>query len=250
MSVPSVSAASLGALVPALLWSLLLPMHAERLPPTSKRFQSVRERVAPRLKADLQAQGLALGAPVFLRVFKEEAELEVWIHHDSGRFKKFRTYPIAAFSGALGPKLQEGDRQAPEGFYHVSPGRMNPNSRFHLSFNLGYPNAFDRAHGRTGSFLMVHGSQVSIGCYAMTDPLIEEIYTLADAALRRGQPFFRVHCFPFRMADERMARLTAKEAPWRPFWENLREGYAHFERHHLPPDVTVSGKRYQFNATE
>ena len=123
---------------------------------------------------------------------------------------------------------------------------MNPQSSYHLSFNLGYPNAFDRAHGRTGSFLMVHGNRVSIGCFAMTDARIEEIYTLADAALRNGQPYFRVHCFPFRMTAKRLMNLTKHEEKWRSFWQNLKEGYDHFEQTRLPPNVTVKDKHYHF----
>ena len=83
--------------------------------------------------------------------------------------RRFATYPICLWSGRLGPKLREGDRQAPEGFYTVSAEQLNPNSRWHRSFSLGFPNAFDQAHGRTGSFIMVHGGCPSIGCYAMTD---------------------------------------------------------------------------------
>ena len=155
------------------------------------------------LEQALQAQGLEFGSPIFIRIFKESKELEVWVENE-GRFRLFKMYPICTFSGDLGPKLQQGDQQSPEGFYFVTPGRMNPNSQYHLSFNLGYPNAFDRYHDRTGDFLMVHGDCVSIGCYAMTDAGIEEIYTIADAALRQGQAFFRVHVFPFRMTTENM----------------------------------------------
>ncbi|NNC90292.1 MAG: murein L,D-transpeptidase, partial [Akkermansiaceae bacterium] len=199
----------------------------------------------PALERDLAATGLRFGDPVFIRIFKEERELELWVRHRTdGRFRKFRTWPVVAMSGKLGPKLAEGDRQAPEGFYFVPPGRMKPDSRFHLAFNLGYPNAYDRAHGRTGSFLMVHGNRVSIGCFAMTDARIEEIYTICDAALANGQGFFRVHVFPFRMTEARMAR--AKEHRWESFWKNQQEGYRHFETSKRPPNVTVVNKRYVF----
>jgi len=160
------------------------------------------------------------------------------------RFHLFRTYPICTFSGELGPKIQEGDDQSPEGFYFVTPIQLNPLSQFHLSFNLGFPNRYDRAHGRTGSFLMVHGNCVSIGCYAMTDPAIEEIYSLADAAFRNGQAFFRVHIFPFRMSEEKMAFYGTSQ--WLDYWENLKEGYDFFERTHKVPDVRVLNRRYIF----
>ena len=163
------------------------------------------------------------------------------------RYQLFRTYKVAAMSGELGPKQKEGDKQAPEGFYFVPASRMNPNSRFHLSFNLGYPNGYDRAHKRTGSALMVHGAKVSIGCFAMTDPKIEEIYTLCDAALRNGQPYFRVHSFPFRMTDANMAQH--KDSKWQEFWENLKAGYDWFEEKGVPPDVTVKDKRYVFGGS-
>jgi len=220
-----------------------VPVFNKQNVSSSRRSKAVVTRVAPMLVKDLQAQSLSYGSPVFIRIFKEERELEVWLRAGD-RFQLFRTYSIAAMSGKLGPKLQEGDGQAPEGFYFVPPSHMNPKSRFHLSFNLGYPNAYDRAHGRTGSALMVHGGQASVGCFAMTDPKVEEIYALAEAALRNGQRFFRVHSFPFRMTDGNLARHA--DSRWKPFWTNLKEGYDFFEDSGLPPDVVVSNKRYSF----
>lgn len=187
--------------------------------------------------------GLDYGAPIFMRIFKEERELEVWVRQGE-TYRLFRSYAIAAMSGTVGPKTRQGDRQAPEGFYYVTPSRMNPNSCFHLSFNLGYPNTYDKAYARTGSALMVHGNHVSIGCFAMTDSKIEEIYALADAALRNGQHFFRVHSFPFRMTAENMERHGASE--WLTFWQNLRQGYDFFEEKKQPPNVNVHDKTYTF----
>ena len=144
-----------------------------------------------------------------------------------------------------GPKLRQGDGQSPEGFYFVTPARLNSYSKFHLSFNLGYPNAYDRAHGRTGDFLMVHGDCVSIGCYAMTDVGIEEIYTLVQSALGGGQHFIRVHSFPFPMTDENMqAYKSHKDAA---FWQNIKQGWDWFETHRRPPNVKVEDRRYLFN---
>ena len=117
-------------------------------------------------------------------------------------------------------------------------------SRFHLSFNLGYPNQYDRFHKRTGSALMVHGSCVSIGCYAMTDKYINEIYALSVAALKNGQPFFRVHAFPFRLEEEKLAQY--KRHKWYDFWTNLKEGYDYFENTLRPPNVTTSNGIYAF----
>jgi murein L,D-transpeptidase YafK len=182
-----------------------------------------------------------IGDPVFIRIFKEESLLEVWIRSGT-EYQHLKDYFICAYSGYLGPKLQEGDRQAPEGFYRVKKHQLNPNSKFHLSFNLGFPNAYDQAHERTGSFLMVHGNCVSDGCYAMTDEKIEEIYTLVEAALQKGQEYIQVHVFPFRMTDINMALYGNSE--WYDFWMNLKEGYEYFELEKLPPNVKVENRRY------
>lgn len=230
-------------LTTALLFLLLHCSSSAQDIPESQRSRLAVERVRPRLVSELQSQNLELGNPVFVRIFKESKELEVWVQQDR-EFVLFRTYKVCAASGRLGPKIRTGDYQSPEGFYFVTPNRLNPWSSFHLSFNLGYPNAYDRIHGRTGSALMVHGNCVSIGCYAMTDPSIEEIYTLADAAFRGGQPFFRVHVFPFRMSAERM--LQAANSRWIDFWNNLQSGYDFFERENNPPNVNVSAGNYTF----
>jgi len=211
------------------------------------------EATAPHLKpipAAAQARMAKLGmtaeAPILMRIFKEEAELEIWKQKDDGRFHLFKSYPICNFSGDLGPKLKEGDKQAPEGFYTVSPGRMNPNSSFHLSFNLGYPNYYDAALGRTGAHLMVHGDCSSAGCYAMTDALIEEIYAIAREAFEGGQRDFHVHAFPFRMTDANMARH--RDNRWYGFWQMLKDGYDAFEQTRVQPSISVCEKRYLVNA--
>ncbi len=225
-------------------------MHACAKPDTTglSRFDKVKKRVVPRLEKELGKLGLEVGAPIFLRVFKEERVLELWVESKpGGSFKLFKTYKVCAMSGLLGPKQKEGDRQAPEGFYFVNRGRMNPQSNYHLSFDLGYPNAYDRYHKRTGAYLMIHGNCVSIGCFAMTDKFIEEIYSLADAALADGQKFFRVHSFPFRMSEERMAKI-ATDHKWQRFWENLKTGYDWFEKERLPPNVIERDGVYQFSA--
>ena len=212
--------------------------------PSSPRSVKVINEVRPGLESQLKEKGLAYGAPVFIRIFKEPKELEVWVK--KGRsFHLFKTYPICTYGlGGLGPKTKEGDRKAPEGFYGVTPDRMNPSSNYHLALNVGYPNSFDSAHSRTGSAIMVHGECVSIGCFAMTDPAIEEIYALADGAFRGGQGRIMVHIFPFRMTNERMKAYAKRE--WKDFWGNLKEGYDIFERDRVPPRVSVENKRYIF----
>ncbi|MEM7018303.1 MAG: murein L,D-transpeptidase family protein [Pseudomonadota bacterium] len=225
---------------------LLIWMNASALAdiPTSARAKAAIKRVKPLLKDALKAKGLAYGAPLFVRIFKATNELEVWLEAANGKFKLFRTYPICHYSGSLGPKQKQGDRQSPEGFYYVRPRQMNPYSQFHLSFNLGYPNAYERAHGYTGDYLMVHGNCVSIGCYAMTDKKIEEIYALANAALSNGQAFFRVHAFPFRMTSENMREYS--DSPWIGFWRNLKTGYDFFENTGRVPNVRVKNRQYIF----
>ena len=215
-----------------------------KLPPLSPRAEAAIQRVRPGLEVELEKQGLAWGSAVFIRVFKESRKLEVWVWNQD-RYLLFKTYPVCYFSGDLGPKLREGDLQAPEGFYRVTADLMNPWSRFHLSFNLGYPNRFDRAKGRTGGLIMVHGNCVSTGCFAMTDPVIEEIYALVDASLRKGEKSVPVHVFPFRLEQPRLEK--EKDHRWIGFWRNLKEGYDYFETHQKPPAVSVLNGRYAFN---
>ncbi|MEM7224818.1 MAG: murein L,D-transpeptidase family protein [Pseudomonadota bacterium] len=184
---------------------------------------------------------LSRGSPVYIRIFKQESELELWMKRQ-GAWKLFETFPICTWSGDLGPKLREGDRQSPEGFYSVTKGRLNPNSSYHLAFNLGFPNLYDRKYRRTGSFLMVHGGCASIGCYAMTDPGIEVIYRLVEAALMAGQDRVPVHIFPFRMTDDKLKQNENRR--WAGFWQELKPAYDLFEKSGRVPSVTVVGKSY------
>jgi murein L,D-transpeptidase YafK len=232
-----------------LVWCILFSQsvtisNAQTEVPSSTRSRRAIERAEPALKSALTKKGLQYGAPIFIRIVKIPPELEVWVRVRQ-IFRLFKTYRICTFGrGTIGPKLRKGDGQAPEGFYFVTPRRMNPLSAFHLSFNIGYPNAYDRAHGRTGGDIMVHGSCVSIGCYAMTDRKIEEIYALADAAFQNGQRFFRVHIFPFRMTNRHMRKHS--DSPWIEFWRNLKEGYDFFNSALMPPNVRVRNSRYIF----
>lgn len=200
-----------------------------------------------RLKEGLAEHGLKLGSPVFIRIFKRSFELELWMKRD-GRFHLFKTYPICNWSGRLGPKLREGDLQAPEGFYTVAASSLNPNSRWHRSFNLGFPNPLDRSHGRTGSFLMVHGGCSSVGCYAMTNPQMDEIWRLVTAALAQGQKRFQVHVLPFRLTPKNLDRR--KSSPWHAFWLNARSGQDAFETTWLPPKVYSCKGRYAFEVVD
>jgi murein L,D-transpeptidase YafK len=194
-----------------------------------------------------QMEGLNMdrSAPILIRIYKEENTLEVWKQDRGGKFALLGSYPICKFSGNLGPKLMQGDHQAPEGFYDITPDQMNPNSSEYLAFNSGFPNAYDRSLGRTGSFLMVHGGCRSVGCYAMTDYAMEEIYGLVEEAFKGGQQKIQLQAFPFRMTAQNLARH--ERDPNLPFWEMLKTGSDAFETAERPPKVAVCDRRYVFN---
>jgi len=202
--------------------------------------------LSERMSAEIESKNMAKESPILVRIFKEESELEVWKEDQSGRFALLKTYPICRWSGELGPKMRQGDRQAPEGFYTITPGLMNPNSNYYLAINTGFPNAYDRANGRTGAFLMIHGDCSSAGCYAMTDEQIAEIYALARESFFGGQKSFQIQAYPFHMTPRNMARY--RNSPHLAFWKMLKQGYDHFEVTHLEPKVDVCERRYVFNA--
>ncbi|RCS22362.1 hypothetical protein DUT91_18335 [Phyllobacterium salinisoli] len=205
------------------------------------------KQLPQKIVAKMKAKGMTTTSPIMVRIFKEEGALEVWKRKDNGRYDMIASYGICKWSGKLGPKYIEGDRQAPEGFYTVRPAQMNPKSSYYLSFNIGFPNAYDRVNGRTGQHLMVHGACSSSGCYSMTDEQVAEIYAFARDAFRGGQTAFQVQAFPFRMTAANMARY--RNDPNYPFWKMLKEGYDLFEITKVPPKVDVCEKRYVFNNT-
>ena len=202
--------------------------------------------VPPKLIADMTAKDMDLQSPMLVRIFKQEAELEIWKQNRTGQFALLKTYPICRWSGDLGPKVREGDRQAPEGFYSISPAQMNPQSSYYLSFNTGYPNAFDKALGRTGSQLMVHGDCSSRGCYAMTDEQIAEIYSLGRESFFGGQRAFQLQAYPFKMTPVNMAKH--RNNPNMPFWKMIKQGWDHFEVTRQEPKVDFCEKKYVFDA--
>jgi murein L,D-transpeptidase YafK len=193
----------------------------------------------------MESLNMDRGAPILIRIYKEENKLEVWKEDRTGKFALLKSYPICKFSGKLGPKIAQGDYQAPEGFYDITPEQMNPYSSQYLAFNTGYPNAFDRSRGRTGSFLMVHGGCNSVGCYAMTDYQMEEIYGLVEEAFKGGQDKIQLAAFPFRMTPQNLARYAYD--PNAPFWEMLKSGDDAFLATGQPPLVAVCNQRYVFN---
>lgn len=196
-----------------------------------------------------------MGSRAFVRIFKQEGQLELWLERN-GRYALYHTYPVCKWSGQLGPKLKQGDYQSPEGFYSVSARQLNPNSHYHLAFDVGFPNAFDRQNGRTGGAVMVHGDCKSVGCFAMTDKGIDEIYGFVEAAINGGQREVPVHIFPFRMTDEAIAKETGhgwasllgggSSPQWSAFWRNLKDGYDLFEQTGEPPTAYACGDHYAF----
>jgi murein L,D-transpeptidase YafK len=230
------SAALAGALTPV----RCLGEDGNQLP------EKATKELSPELLSLLRQKKMPKHSPIILRVFKEEAELEVWKQDTTGHFQILKTYPICRWSGDLGPKLHEGDRQAPEGFYTITPELMNPNSSYYLAINTGFPNAFDKANDRNGTFLMIHGDCSSSGCYAMTDEQIGEIYSLASDSLLGGQPSFQIQAYPFRLTPANLARHRTN--PHMAFWKMLKIGNDHFEATHLQPKVEVCNRRYVFDA--
>ncbi|OJY34679.1 MAG: hypothetical protein BGP06_17655 [Rhizobiales bacterium 65-9] len=204
--------------------------------------------MSPEIVSLMNEKGMTKSDPILIRSFKQEAELEVWKKARDGKYALLKTFPICRWSGQLGPKVREGDRQAPEGYYPISPAQMNPNSSYHLSFDMGFPNAYDRQHGRSGKFLMVHGACSSAGCYSMTDKQVQDIYALVRDAQGGGQRAVQMQAFPFRMTAENLAKHRYN--PNIAFWKNLKEGSDYFEVAHEEPRVTTAGGRYAFNAPE
>ncbi len=201
--------------------------------------------IPPKLVSAMKAKGMTPQDPIMIRIHKQESELEVWKRDRSGRYALLKTYPLCRWSGKLGPKMAQGDRQAPEGFYMVNAGMLNPRSQFNLSFNLGFPNRLEKSLGWEGSALMVHGACSSSGCYAMTDEGVEEVYAVAREALKGGQPSFQVQALPFRMNSRNLA--LHRGDPNMPFWRNLKEGTDRFNMTKQPPTIAYCGRRYAFD---
>ncbi|KLN97505.1 L,D-transpeptidase family protein [Moellerella wisconsensis] len=180
---------------------------------------------------------------VFIQVFKEENQLELYQKQQNGQFSLLKIYPICNYSGGLGPKKQPGDLKSPEGFYQITMTQLNPNSRYYRSINLGFPNAFDTAQGYDGQYLMIHGDCVSVGCYAMTDQAMGEIYHYTAAALKHGQSHIDINIYPFKMTAENMARH--RNSPHYNFWQQLKPAYDYFIATKRPAVISVQAGQYK-----
>jgi murein L,D-transpeptidase YafK len=202
--------------------------------------------IPPETLAMMEQAGVTKESPTLIRTYKKEAEFQIWKQRPDGRYVYLKTYPMCRWSGQLGPKAREGDRQVPEGFYTITPGQMNPNSAYYLSFNVGYPNALDRALGHSGGSIMVHGACSSAGCFSMTDRQIAEIYAIARTSFNSGQRSIQMQSYPFKMTAENLAKHRLD--PNIGFWKQLKEGSDHFEVAEREPTVGVCGRRYVFDA--
>lgn len=217
------------------------------LPGGVDRAEAAAARVTPLLKAELESMDLKLGDPVFLRVFKDEQVLEVWMQPGRGKdFVHYKTYLLCQPAGPAGPRVNGRDLQLPEGFYGVTLHSLRPWHRHYLAFEIGYPNAADRHQRRPNRTVLVQGDCVGSGSLALSNPNIEELYTLVAAALEAGQESICVNLFPFRLTDSRMNQELASQALWLEFWGNLKEGYDYFEIVRRPPSPSVKAGRYGF----
>lgn len=208
--------------------------------------QRVSTETRLRLQRDLPTLGLSVGNPVLIRTFKHESRLELWVKPDAKHeYVLFRTYPICYYSGGLGPKLRTGDKVTPEGFYAIRHSGLNPYSRFHLSMDIGFPNAYDRYHGRTGSLLMIHGACDAVGCFAMNNDQVEQIYYLVEQALANGAAEVPVHAFPFHLTKDKLAQY--EKHLWYDFWTQLQVGYQLFNAKRLPLKIELDKGRYSVN---
>ncbi|MCA0424692.1 MAG: murein L,D-transpeptidase [Proteobacteria bacterium] len=203
--------------------------------------------VSPKMMALMSEKGTSKYSPILLRAYKQESELEVWKQSTSGEYVLLKTYPMCRWSGQLGPKKVEGDRQVPEGFYTITQNSLNPNSAYYLSFNVGYPNAYDRAYGRTGSLIMVHGACSSMGCFSMTDEQIAEIYAVTREAFAGGQKAIQFQSLPFRFTPTNLAKYRAD--PNMPFWKMLKQGVDTFDVTKREPQVAICERKYVFDRT-
>ena len=231
----------LAALLSLLSMALMLAACGE-LTPDAKANAPLSSELVGKIR-DI---GSTPGAPTMLRIFKQDSVMEVWKQTSAGPYKLLTTFKICAWSGGLGPKIAEGDRQAPEGFYDITPGLMNPYSSYYLSFNTGFPNKFDRSYGRTGVNLMVHGDCSSAGCYAMTDKEIADIFSLVRESFKGGSRAVQLEIFPFRMTPQNLAKEAGNVNMG--FWQNIKTGYDTFELTRKPPTWDVCGKKYVFNS--
>ncbi len=195
------------------------------------------------LAQEFAGKGLKLGSPVFIRVYKQTSEMELWVQQGP-RYVLFKTHGICRWSGVLGPKFYEGDRQSPEGLYRITTSDLIVNRRWDRAMNINYPNSFDNLNSRGGSGILIHGGCGSIGCFAIQNENVEDVFGAVRAALKGGQAYVPVLTLPFRftaLAPEKEDTLHMSE-----FWADLRRADLLFERDKVPPAAWICDGRYYF----
>jgi murein L,D-transpeptidase YafK len=246
--------------IPALFFTLLVILLASftaraqnffvaRERPSFFRLAGILNSKEDTLQKEFQAKGLEWPAKyVYVRSFKYDAQLEVWVKNTTKeKYKLFKTYKVCMQSGTMGPKRLQGDYQVPEGFYYIN--EFNAHSNYHLALGLNYPNVSDRILSdslRPGNAIYIHGSCVSVGCIPVTDEDIEEIFLIASYAKANGEDFIPVHVFPFRYNSRRSLeyfKLTAKNNPaLQKFAMELKDAYDKFEETRQVPLVLIDRK--------
>ena len=227
----------------ALVFCLALCADAKAASLIDKSPSSIAAVKEGLLTEEFAARGLKLGSPVFLRVYKQSSKMEVWVAQGP-RYALFKTYRICRWSGGLGPKMFEGDRQSPEGLYHITAEDLIVNPRWHRAMNINYPNRFDVVNGRGGSGILIHGKCGSVGCFAIQDNNVEEVYDAVRAALQNGQVSIPVLALPFSFAT--YAPAVEDTLRLNEFWSDLRRADILFNRDRVPPTAWVCDGRYYF----
>ncbi|MBM3411978.1 MAG: hypothetical protein FJY19_01140 [Bacteroidetes bacterium] len=211
------------------------------------RPQEAMQRKLDTLKKQFVAKKLKWPvAQIYIRSFKYDSHLEVWVKQtNESVFSLFKTYPVCALGGSLGPKRVQGDYQVPEGFYYIN--EFNPFSNYYLSLGLNYPNASDRMlsdSSKPGGDIYIHGSCVTVGCIPITDQQIDELYILATFARDAGQDFIPVHIFPCRFdvpkSKAYLDELTKDDPVLFRFSEKLADAYFYFEKNKKLPIVMIA----------
>ena len=201
------------------------------------------------LKKEFEKKGLTYPAKyMFIRSFKLDSEMEIWVKNNaSDTFRLFKSYRVCTLSGKMGPKRKEGDRQVPEGFYYIND--FNPNSNYHLSLGINYPNFSDRILSdakNPGGEIYIHGNCITVGCIPLTDEFIDEVYIMAVNAKNAGQDFIPVHVFPVKFGNtgsmNYLGTFSLTDGSSKQFWAELRGAYDYFEKHHRLPVVLVDDK--------
>lgn len=216
---------------------------------SSIKMSDVFSRVEDSVRKQFERQNLSWPPEaMYIRSFKYDRQLEVWVKGSiKDPYKLFKTYKVCMQSGTMGPKRMEGDYQVPEGFYHIN--EFNPNSNYHLSLGLNYPNASDRILSdslRPGNAIYIHGNCVSTGCIPISDIPMEELYIIASNVKAQGQEFIPVHVFPVRYNVKKsydyLSNTIRNNASLQEFNHQIREVYDYFELKKQLPVIMVNRK--------